>query len=90
MPGEAIPDWHRVTGAFANQSPARGACAATVGTLARTCSCCGNQYIVIAAIAEDGAEISVALPLKAALDVAESISTSIERLIETPVPETLN
>lgn len=83
-------DWQRVSGAFAHAAPASGPCDPTIGTAAHVCSCCGERYILIAAVAEDGAEVNVALPLAQAVDVAENITNSIKRLLGIPSAAALN
>lgn len=64
--------WDRFEGAFANAAPGRGAGGSpTVGVAWHRCDCCGRDFLVVAAIAEDGREVNVALPALQAADFAE-------------------
>lgn len=56
-------DWHRFSGAFANAVPPQGYdCEPTIGMAWHRCDCCGRDFLMVAAIAPDGAEVNVALP----------------------------
>lgn len=64
--------WHRFSGAFANAVLPHGSGNdPTIGIAWYRCDCCGRDYLLVAAIAEDGTEVNVALPALAAADFFE-------------------
>lgn len=80
---QIAPDWHRVVGAFSNVVPAQGKCLPTVGVRTYTCSCCGSSYVTLACVGEDGAEVSVTLPLEQAMDVVDAIANGVAAIVAT-------
>lgn len=77
-------DWQRFAGAFANVSMGSPSDRAVVGVAPDICPCCDERYVVIAAVAPNGAEISVSLPPEIALDVAQRIVDSYQQIGRGP------
>lgn len=74
--------WNRTAGAFAIATPANGADGvATVGTVGHECDCCGKKYLVVAAVTPEGAEISVALPIPAAIEMLSAASEQVRLIV---------
>jgi len=70
--------WDRVGGAFSHQVPASGPCTPTVGVSSYICACCGDRYVVVACVGDDGAELSVTLPVLAAVQLSDALIGKLE------------
>lgn len=79
--GPRMPDWHRFVGDFAQPGQTHP-CLPTIGIAADKCPCCDERRVLIAAIAEDGHEVNVAVNMAVALDIADRIVASVNSMIE--------
>lgn len=79
-------EWLRIPALFANVAPSGAPCAPTLGVAYDKCHCCDAEAVVIACIAENGAEISVSLPFEQAAELGLAIHNIIRKALDGEMP----